>query len=466
MSNKIPIKNLTQDSNGEYDLYVSSEKIHIRRIKGLFRNLRFFGGIFLFAVFFGFVWLNYNGAQAIVWDIPKREFSIFWITFGPKDLIYLASALIISAFGLFFITAVAGRVWCGYTCPQSVFTWVFMYIEEKCEGKRNARIKLDNEDHSYNRFIRRTLKHILWLVVGFITALTFVGYFSPIRELFLSLLDGSAHYWEYFWVGFFTLATYGNAGWLREQVCIYMCPYSRFQAVMFDENTLVIAYDEKRGENRGSRKKGADYKKEGLGDCIDCDLCVHVCPTGIDIRDGLQIECIGCAACVDACDSVMDQMGYDRGLVKYTSENAEKGKKFTLIRPRVVFYAAVLIFMTTAMVWSISNRSNVDIEVTRDRGDLYNVEDDKIINSYRFKLTNTTQETQKYTIKVVGNPNVSLDVKTNWELNALTNIKIDVFVSMPLDKVDAFNYELQLEVLQDGKVIESEKTTFITNWNP
>ena len=466
MSNKIPIKNVTQDNNGEYDLYASTEKIHIRRIKGLYRNLRFFGGIFLFALFFGFVWINYNGSQAVLWDLPKREFSIFWLTFAPKDLIYLASALIICAFGLFFITAVAGRVWCGYTCPQSVFTWVFMYIEEKCEGKRNARIKLDKQKNSINRFVRKTVKHVLWLVVGFLTGVTFVGYFSPIRELLPELFNGSAHYWEYFWVSFFTLATYGNAGWLREQVCIYMCPYSRFQSVMFDKDTLVIAYDEKRGETRGSRKKGADYKAEGLGDCIDCDLCVHVCPTGIDIRDGLQIECIGCAACVDACDSVMDQMGYDRGLVKYTSENSQEGKKFRLIRPRVVLYAAILVFMSSAMIWSISNRSNVDIEVTRDRGDLFKVEGDKIINVYRFKLTNTTQDPQNYVINVVGNPNISLDVKTDWNLEALSDTKFDVQVSMPLNKIDAYNYDLQLQVLQDNQVIESEKTTFITNWNP
>jgi len=466
MSNKIPIKDVTQDNNGEYDLYVSSEKIHIRRIKGLYRNLRFFGGIFLFALFFGFVWLNYNGSQAVLWDLPKREFSIFALTFAPKDLIYLACALVICAFGLFFITAVAGRVWCGYTCPQSVFTWVFMYIEEKCEGKRNARIKLDKQAGSLNKFMRKIIKHILWLTVGFATGVTFVGYFSPIRELLPEIFMGAAHSWEYFWVGFFTLATYGNAGWLREQVCIHMCPYSRFQSVMFDEDTLVIAYDEKRGEKRGSRKKGSDYQSEGLGDCIDCDLCVHVCPTGIDIRDGLQIECIGCAACVDACDSVMDQMGYDRGLVKYTSENSQKGQTFKLIRPRVVLYALLLLIMSGAMIWSIANRSNVDVEITRDRGDLYEVIDDTIINKYRLKLTNTTQNVQSYIINVVGHPNLSLNVKTNWEVEALSDKKIDMQISLPLEQVTSFSYDLQLEVLQDNEVILKEDTTFMTNWNP
>ncbi|BCE00671.1 cytochrome c oxidase accessory protein CcoG [Marinicellulosiphila megalodicopiae] len=466
MSNKIQIKNVTEDQNGEYDLYVASEKIHIRRIKGLFRNLRLFGGIFLFALFFGFVWLNYNGTQAVLWDLPKREFSIFWMTFAPKDLIYLACALIICAFGLFFITAVAGRVWCGYTCPQSVFTWVFMYIEEKCEGKRNARIKMDKQANSLNKIARRFTKHVLWLMVGFATGVTFVGYFSPIRELVPDLFMGTAHYWEYFWVGFFTLATYGNAGWLREQVCIYMCPYSRFQSVMFDKDTLVIAYDTKRGEKRGSRRKDADPKDLGLGDCIDCDLCVHVCPTGIDIRDGLQIECIGCAACVDACDSVMDQMGYDRGLVKYTSENAQEGKAFKLFRPRVIFYAALLVFMSGAMVWSISNRSNVDIEVTRERGKLYNVSEGQITNSYEFKLTNTTQTSQIYSINVVGNVNITFDIDPTWSLSALESKKVDVKLLMPLDKIDAYSYDLELQVLQDNQIIESEVTTFMTNWNP
>lgn len=385
------------------DLYQSADKIYVRRIKGFFRNLRFFGGLFLFAAYFGTLWLDWDGRQAVLFDLPNRKFHIFGVTFWPQDFILLSWALIISAFALFFITVYAGRVWCGYTCPQSVWTWIFMFIEEKTEGKRNARIKLDQQEMTLNKILRKTAKHLLWLLVALATAITFVGYFTPIKQLIPDLLQFSSSSWAVFWIAFFTLATYGNAGWMREQVCIYMCPYARFQSVMFDRDTLIISYDEKRGETRGARKKGVEPASVGLGDCIDCELCVQVCPTGIDIRDGLQYECIGCAACVDACDSVMDKMGYERGLVRYTTENSLDGKPSSLLRPRLVGYAAVLTVIIVAFFWVLLSRVPLELDIDRDRTVLQRiVADGRIENTYILKVSNMTDETQTFHITASG----------------------------------------------------------------
>ena len=307
MSNQIPVHDVTPPEK-TVDLYASREKIYTRAFTGLFRTVRMLGGGALLLLYFGTVWLDWGGHQAVWWNLPERKFFIFGATYWPQDFILLSGILIVAAEGLFFITVYAGRVWCGYTCPQSVWTWVFMWCEKLTEGDRNQRIKLDQAPMSAGKCLRKLTKHTLWLLIGLVTGLTFVGYFSPIRELIVEFFTGQADGWAYFWIGFFTLATYANAGWLREQVCIYMCPYARFQSVMFDKDTLIVSYDPRRGEVRGPRKKDSDHKTQGLGDCIDCTLCVQVCPTGIDIRDGLQIECIGCAACIDACDSVMDKM--------------------------------------------------------------------------------------------------------------------------------------------------------------
>ena len=342
--------------------------IHTRSFTGLFRTLRLVGAGFLFLLFFGTVWLSWDGRQAVLWDLSESKFHIFGATFWPQDFILLSGLLIIAAFGLFTITVFAGRVWCGYTCPQSTWTWLFMWCEKVTEGDRNQRIKLKAAPWGINKIARRTAKHALWLAISVMTALTFVGYFTPIRPLATELLTLEMAGVSLFWVLFFTGATYLNAGWLREAVCMHMCPYARFQSVMFDKDTLAISYDVARGEARGPRKRGADPKQAGLGDCIDCHMCVQVCPTGIDIRDGLQMECIGCAACIDACDSVMDKMGYDRGLVRYTSEHELQGGKTHLLRPRLIGYAVVLLAMIGALVVALNQRSMVSLDVIKDRG--------------------------------------------------------------------------------------------------
>lgn len=336
MSNVIPVRNLAvgADANG---------KIHTRKFQGFFRRLRFTGGTLLFTLFFGTVWLSWGNRQAVLWDLNDKQFHVFSSTFWPQDLVLLTAILIICAFGLFFITVVVGRVWCGYTCPQSVWMWIFMWAERIAEGDRNQRKKLDQAPVSASKLYKLAVKHGLWLTISLATAVTFVGYFTPIRKLVPDLLTLQAGGMAAFWVFFFTAATYLNAGWLREKVCVHMCPYGRFQSSMMDKDSLVISYDAARGENRGARKIGSDYQSEGLGDCIDCQMCVQVCPTGIDIRDGLQMECIGCAACIDACDSIMDKMGYPAGLIRYTSERELEGGRLKILRPRSLGYGALLV---------------------------------------------------------------------------------------------------------------------------
>ncbi|MGK0475736.1 MAG: cytochrome c oxidase accessory protein FixG [Oleispira sp.] len=400
---KIPVKDVTP---ADKSLYAPQEKIQVREIHGVFQKIRSYSLWGLMAMFFATSWINWGDRQAILFDLPARQFHFFGITFWPQDFFLLAVVLIIAAYGLFTITNLAGRVWCGYTCPQSSWSFVFMWIEEKTEGTRNQRMKMDKAPMSLEKFFRRGTKHVLWLLLALATGLTFISYFSPIRELLPNLLSFNLGGWETFWIGFFGLATYLNAGWLREQVCIHMCPYARFQSVMFDEDTLIVSYDEKRGEGekgRGSRKKGVDPQAEGLGDCIDCSLCVQVCPTGIDIRDGLQYQCIGCALCIDACDSIMDQMGYEPGLVSYTTENKLKGGTTHFMRPRLVGYALLLLIMIGGLVYAIASRTAFELDIIRDRGALYQATpNDTIQNSYTLEVMNMSQNESEYRIKVEG----------------------------------------------------------------
>ena len=303
----------------EQALYERRQKIYPRQVHGLFARLRLSGVVALMGIYYFTPWLMWDERQAILFDLPGRKFYIFGLIFWPQDLIYLSALLILAALSLFFFTALAGRLWCGYACPQTVWTEVFLWIERKIEGDRMRQIKLDKAPWNGSKLAIKGAKHGAWIALSLWTGYTFVGYFTPIRDLGVSLLTLGLGPWETFWVLFYGFATYGNAGWLREQVCIYMCPYARFQSAMFDKDTLIISYDTARGEPRGSRKRSVDPRQAGLGDCIDCTMCVQVCPTGIDIRNGLQYQCIGCAACVDACDDVMGRLGYEPGLVRYTA---------------------------------------------------------------------------------------------------------------------------------------------------
>lgn len=424
----------------------SDNLIHTRSFTGVFRTLRVSGGALLFLAFFGTVWLNWGGRQAVLWDLAESKFHIFGATFWPQDFILLSALLIICAFGLFAITVFAGRVWCGYTCPQSSFTWLFMWCEKVTEGERNQRIKLQAAPWSLNKLTRRAAKHTLWLGISVLTGLTFVGYFTPVRPLAVELLTWQMGGVSLFWVVFFTAATYINAGWLREAVCMHMCPYARFQSVMFDKDTLTISYNTARGENRGPRKREVKPAQAGLGDCIDCQLCVQVCPTGIDIRDGLQMECIGCAACIDACDSIMDKMGYARGLVSYTSEHQLQGGKTQLLRPRLIGYSAVLLVMIAALVVALIERPMVSLDVTKDRGMFRENSQGLIENIYSLKVINKTQQRQDYRLELVDAEGFLLQGKTEISLAPGEISDVPVSVALLADKPASSSQTLRFKV--------------------
>lgn len=390
-----------EKGNQDSGFYVKHKKVYPREVHGLFARLRVTGVLVLLGLYYFVPFLRWDGHQAVLFDLPNRRFYIFGITFWPQDFFYLAVLLILAALSLFFFTALAGRLWCGYACPQTVWTEVFLWIERKIEGDRNKQIKLDRSPLTGTKLWRKSLKHFIWIVFSLWTGFTFVGYFTPINELVHNFFQLQLGPWEWFWVFFYGFATYGNAGWMREQVCIYMCPYARFQSAMFDRNTLIISYDDKRGEPRGARKRNQDPKSKGLGDCVDCTMCVQVCPTGIDIRNGLQYQCIGCAACVDVCDEVMDKMGYARGLVRYTTQNAIDGIVTRVLRPRVIIYFLVLLTITGALFYSMATRIPVELDVLRDRNALYRTTDEGMIeNIYTLKIANMDTRAHTYEVSI------------------------------------------------------------------
>lgn len=452
MSKEIPVKQVDPSSDPSnkkkkpetIELYASRKKIYVKEIKGFFQRIRNVSLLALMGMYFLFVWLTLDGQPLIHFDLPEREFHLYGMTFFPKDFFLLSAMLIISAFGLFFVTTLFGRVWCGYTCPQTVWTFVFMWIEEKVEGGRNKRIKLDKSPNNREKLTKKGIKHALWLLVAFATGVTFVGYFYPIRELLADFFTLQANGWAYFWVGFFTVATYLNAGWMREQVCLYMCPYARFQSVMFDPNTRIVSYDPNRGEPRGKRKKGVDPAELGLGDCIDCEQCVQVCPTGIDIRDGLQYECIGCALCIDACDQIMDRMDYPRGLIRYTTENELEGKQSKLLRPRTFGYGAVMVLMISAVIYIIANRVPAQMDVLRDRGALYNFNGQgRIENSYTVKIQNMSEVPQTFNLSVKGLEDIRFITDTTVTITSGENRSVPTVVDVPPESIVESNNDIR-----------------------
>jgi cytochrome c oxidase accessory protein FixG len=410
---------MSQDTDAVESLYRKDPKVYPRDVTGKFARLRKLAVFVLLGLYYFVPWFNWGGHQAVLFDLPARKFYILGLTFWPQDFIFLTLMLIIAGLSLFFVTAVAGRLWCGYACPQTVWTEVFLWMERWVEGDRAKRMKLDASPWNANKIIRKTGKQILWIGFALWTGFTFVGFFTPIRELGQGVITFQLGGWETFWMLFYSFATYGNAGILREQVCKYMCPYARFQSAMFDKDTLVIAYDEKRGEPRGGRRKSDDPAEKGLGDCIGCTLCVQVCPTGIDIREGLQIECIACAACIDVCDQVMEKMDYEKGLIKYTTEHKLHSKESHVVRPRIIVYAILLLVLISGVVWSVNSRVLLRADLLRDRNALYReLPNDMIENVYTLKLINMDLRPHKYKIEVLNNDDMKLLISPEPELES------------------------------------------------
>ncbi|MFA6310439.1 MAG: cytochrome c oxidase accessory protein CcoG [Sterolibacterium sp.] len=451
-------------------LYEVHKKIYPRSVTGWFANWRWALVWLTQLLFYGLCWLPWNGRQAVLFDLVERKFYIFGLIFWPQDVIYLSVLLIIAAYGLFLFTAIGGRLFCGYACPQTVYTEIFVWIEEKIEGSRSTRMKLDRQPMNARKLALKTAKNAVWIAFAFWTGFTFVGYFTPIRTLSLSVLNFSLGPWETFWVVFYGFATYGNAGYMREQVCKYMCPYARFQSVMFDPDTLIVTYDSERGEPRGARSKKLDHKDAGKGDCVDCGICVQVCPTGIDIRKGLQYECIGCSACVDACDQVMDKMQYPRGLIRYSTEHAIEehwGRKEILahlIRPRIVIYGAILACIVIAGAYGIATRLPLKVDVIRDRNSLSREVDNGLIeNLYRLQIMNVSEAKHSYAISVSGLDGIDIASERTVEVPAAGARVVLVPVRVPPEsgKKGSNRIYFDVKAVGDENVAVHEKATFL-----
>ncbi|MBI3230540.1 MAG: cytochrome c oxidase accessory protein CcoG [Burkholderiales bacterium] len=457
----------------EQTLFEVSKKIYPRALTGWFASWRWIMVWFTQMIFYGGAWLQWNGRQAVLFDLASRKFYIFGIVFWPQDFIYLALLLVISALSLFLFTAMAGRLFCGYACPQTVYTQIFLWIERKIEGDRGARMKLDEAGMSFNKFWRKAAKHTAWIALALWTGFTFVGYFTPIQLLGHEVSQLSLGPWESFWVLFYAFATYGNAGWMREQVCKYMCPYARFQSAMFDKDTLTITYDSARGEPRGARNKKADPAQLGLGSCVDCSICVQVCPTGIDIRKGLQYECIACAACVDACDQVMDKMGYEKGLIRYTSErvlakglSAVEEKKVLwqrVLRPRTMIYCGILLAIILASAFSLTVRSPLKVDVLRDRGLPRVTETGAVDNVYRLQIMNTEEKPHHFEIAVEGISGVTIVSDPKFEIPSATTKAIPVRVRVPFDHAQRGSNRISFTVrdVDNPNLSVTEKAVFL-----
>lgn len=461
------------DSSSVISLYQTEKKIYAKGVTGWFSRWRWAMVWATQIVFYGLPWLSMNERQAMLFDLAARRFYIFNLVLYPQDLIYLTGLLVICALSLFLFTAVAGRLWCGYACPQTVYTEIFMWIERRIEGDRVARMRLDKTPWSAAWVARKGAKHVVWIAVGLWTGFTLVGYFTPIRELAAEVASLSLGPWEWFWVLFYGFATYGNAGWMREQVCKYMCPYARFQSAMFDRDTLIVTYDAARGEGRGSRPRSDTpemYRAKGLGDCIDCGLCVQVCPTGIDIRKGLQYECISCAACIDVCNGVMDKMKYPRGLIRNSTQNGIDRKLSRqqmwqrVFRPRVLVYTAVLSIISMAMLWSLLARTSFRVDVVRDRGAIARmVGRGQIENVYRLQIMNATEHQQHYRLDVQGISGAQIVSDNDFEVEAASSRWIPVRVQVPPGVLATGSHPLDFVVSATGTPPEEvrEKAVFL-----
>lgn len=469
MNDQKPVKGPAIESEEKVSFYEKHKKVYIRDVKGWWNSWRWGFVWFTQILFYGLPWLDWNGRQAVLLHLVERKFYLFGLVLWPQDVFYLALLLIISAYALFLFTAIAGRLFCGYACPQTVYTEIFMWVENRIEGDRNARLKLDAGPMSFRKFRLKLLKHVLWLTISLWTGFTLVAYFTPVSEL-LAAVPFNLSGWELFWTVFYAGFCYMQAGFLREQVCKYMCPYARFQGVMFDPDTLVITYDPERGEPRGVRRKSAKADDPPLGDCVDCGLCVVVCPTGIDIRKGVQYECIGCGACIDACDPVMTKIGKPKGLIRYTTENA-LAKHMTpgevlshVVRPRILLYAAILLGLVIASTWSLVTRVPLKVDVIRDRSLLAREADDgRIENVYTLKVMNTTESPQRYLLTVDGLQGAELVGDPYIDVGGAENREVTAVVKVPPEsgRAGANSIYFTINAESDANISVREKASFL-----
>ncbi|WP_412481086.1 cytochrome c oxidase accessory protein CcoG [Azonexus sp. IMCC34839] len=463
-----PDATTSQENPAKVSFYEKRKKIYAKGVRGYFDNWRIALVILTQAIFYGGLWLQWNDRQALLFHLVERKFYIFGLVFWPQDVIYLSALLIISAYALFLVTAVAGRLFCGYACPQTVYTQLFMWIENWVEGDRNARLKLDKAPMDARKFRIKATKFLLWGILGLWTGFTLVGYFTPVSELIENVRNNNLGPWETFWIFFYGGFTILMAGFMREQVCKYMCPYARFQSVMFDPDTLIITYDPERGEPRGIRKKGADTSQ--LGDCVDCGQCVTVCPTGIDIRNGLQYECIGCAACVDICDQVMDKVGLPRGLVRYSTENAmEKhlSRKEILghiVRPRILLYTAILAVIMIIAGWALTHRIPLKVDIIRDRSVLAReAEDGRIENVYMLQIMNTEERSHRYKVAVDGLEGAEIEGSGEVEVPAAALQSYNTVVRVPPESGKAGSNRIffTITAMDNPDIKVHEKASFL-----
>lgn len=406
--------------HGDGPLYEARAKVHPRNIKGTFRQWKTYLLWVFLAVYHFSAWLRWDRGegvpdQAILFDLPGRRAYIFWVEIWPQEVYYLTGLMILAAISLFAAAAIAGRVWCGFACFQTVWTDLFMKVEAFFEGDRNKRIRMDKAGWTKDKIIKRGLKHVVWLMISFLFALSFLWYFNDAPTITIAVLTGQVSGWTLATLGVLMGLTYIMAGFAREQVCFYMCPYGRFQGVMTDEDSLLVTYETWRGEPRAKPGKNRDFSDRGH--CVDCSLCVQVCPTGIDIRNGQQMECIGCALCVDACNSVMEKFDLPKNLISYDSytnmvaREQGQGKQVHLVRPRTIIYAVLLSLVAVAIVVSLSIRERLEINILRDRAPLFvTLSTGEVRNGYTYKILNMESIAKKYKLSISGVKNATLSV--------------------------------------------------------
>lgn len=452
-------------------LFAKQKTIYPRRVWGKYRKLKWLAMVLLLGIYYLTPWLRWDRgphapSQAILIDMARSKAYFFGIEIWPQEVYYITGILIMAAVGLFFVTSLFGRVWCGYACPQTVWTDLFVWVERIVQGDRNARKKLDESPWSLEKLRKKGLTHIIWLLIGLCTGGAWVFYFNDAPTLMDQILHANVPWSVGGWIVGLTLSTYIMAGFAREQVCMYMCPYARFQSAMFDKDTLIITYDEKRGEKRGKHKAGDSW--EGRGHCIDCDSCVVVCPMGIDIRDGLQMECIACGLCVDACNNVMDKINLPRGLIHYSTQHqAQLGAKakLKLLRPRTIWYSLILCIAGSVMLYSLTTRLPLDVTLIHDRNPLYvKLSNGNIRNGYTLSIINKTHNDNTYTLSVTGMDQPEIRVEQNTDV-ALNNLKVfadsdvhfRVFISTA--KQEQNRREITFSVKDNTSKATSEKST-------